>query len=162
MSEQPPQPPSYQPPPQQPPYQPPPYEPPQQPGYQPPAQPGYQPPAQPGYQAPPPGYQPPAPGFPPPGGGYSVTAPKTNTKALVSLIVAIAAFVTCLYPAGLASVILARGAKKEIAASGGHEGGAPLATIGEIFGWIELGLFVLGVVGVILLIVLSAAASRTP
>jgi hypothetical protein len=162
MSEQPPQPP-YQPPPYQPPQQPPQppgYQPPP-PGYQPPAQPGYQAPP-PGYQAPPPGYQPPAPGFPPPGGGYSVTAPKTNTKALVSLIVAIAAFVTCLYPAGLASVILARGAKKEIAASGGQEGGAPLATIGEIFGWIELGLFVLGVVGVILLIVLSAAASRTP
>ena len=80
---------------------------------------------------------------PPPYPGY--TQQRTNGKAIASLVVALVSFFVCTL-GGVLAVILGRSAKQEIRASQGVEGGEGLATAGEIVGWIEIGLTVLGVV----------------
>jgi hypothetical protein len=77
------------------------------------------------------------------GGGYA--APKTNQKAIWSLVLGILGLVCC-QVAGIPAVILGNMAKKEIAASGGAEGGAGMAQAGFILGIIGIVLFVLGLI----------------
>ena len=89
-------------------------------------------------------YTPPPP--PPMGGGYAT--PKTNQKAIWSLVLGILGLVCCGLFAGIPAVILGNMAKKEIAASGGAEGGSGMAQAGFILGIIAI---VLGAIGLILL-----------
>jgi putative exporter of polyketide antibiotics len=93
-------------------------------------------------------YSPPPP--PPPGaeGGYGYAAPKTNQKAIWSLVLGILGLICCGIFAGIPAIFLGNSAKKEIAASGGAQGGAGMAQAGFIIGIIAT---VLGVLGVILL-----------
>jgi hypothetical protein len=88
-----------------------------------------------GYGAPPPGYGPPMPGGVPP----------NNQKALWAMILGIVALVCCGVFAGIPALILGNQAKREIAASGGMQGGEGMAKAGVILGWVSIGLSIVGV-----------------
>jgi putative exporter of polyketide antibiotics len=91
------------------------------------------------YSAPPP---------PDPSGGYGggYAQPRTNQKALWSMILGIVALVCCGVFAGIPALILGNSAKKEITASGGAQTGAGMAQAGVILGIIAIVLSVLGLI----------------
>ena len=104
-------------------------------------------------------------------GSYGVSGyesqPSTNTKATISLIVGIACLVlgllsSCFVGAcsliftmigAIVGLILGYQAKREIAESGGTEGGEGLATAGIVLGWVNAGVSLLLVVLGILTVV---------
>ena len=88
----------------------------------------YQPPP---YGGPPPGQYPP-PGY---GGGYS--APRTNQKAVWSLVTGILGLLCCGL-VGIAGVVLGSAAKREIDASGGYQTGRGMAQAGFVLGILSL------------------------
>ena len=96
-------------------------------------------------ETPPPGPPPgppatPPPAMPPP--GTMPMAPPNNQKAIWSLVTGIMSIVCCGLGVvlGPVAIILGNGSKKEIAASGGAQGGSGMAQAG----------FILGIIGLIL------------
>ena len=91
----------------------------------------------------------PAPPPPPdPSGGYGYggyAAPRTNQKAIWSLVTGILGLVCCA-PAGIVALVLGNGAKKEIAASNGMETGSGMAQAGVVLGIVAIVLFVFGII----------------
>lgn len=79
-------------------------------------------------------------------GGYGYAQPKTNQKAIWSLVLGILGLVCCGFIAGIPALILGNSAKKEIAASGGAETGAGMAQAGFVLGIIAIALGVLGLI----------------
>jgi hypothetical protein len=69
----------------------------------------------------------------------------TNTMAILSLVAGIAGLSVVPFIGSIVAVILGPIAKRDIAASGGAQGGEGLATAGTILGWVGIGLTVLGV-----------------
>ncbi len=118
-------------------------------------------PPPPGYGGPPPGYggAPPPPGYgaPPPYGPMR----STNGKAIAALVCGIVAFATCMTPVGLAAVILAPQAKREIRAQPDRYDGEGMAQAGLILGWIAVALTVLGVALFVVLLIVGATADST-
>jgi putative exporter of polyketide antibiotics len=80
-------------------------------------------------------------------GGYA--APRTNPKALWSMILGILGIVFCGLFAGIPALILGNTAKKEIAASHGAETGEGMAKAGVILGWVSVAISALGLLLVI-------------
>lgn len=104
---------------------------------------------------PPPGYVPPGMGAP-----YGA-APRTNSNAVISLVLGIAGLLLCGIFTGIPAVIVGGKAKKDIAASGGAEGGGGMATAGVVLGWIATAWTVLMVGLVIVVVLLGEPASDT-
>lgn len=71
--------------------------------------------------------------------GYAPAAAPTNSNATIALICAIVAWVVCPFIPAVVAVILGRKAQKEIAESGGTQGGEGLAKAAVIIGWINIG-----------------------
>ncbi|MDQ6874994.1 MAG: hypothetical protein M3042_08055, partial [Actinomycetota bacterium] len=124
-------------------------------------QPGY---GQQGYAQPGQGYG--AAGYGPPvyQGGYGYIGPQASGKATVVMVLGIAGIVLlCGYGIGIVPAVIALalsgGAKREIEASGGRLTGLGMVTAGRITGWIGVGLFLLGVILVVLGLVISATTS---
>ena len=90
---------------------------------------------------------PPPPGYYPPNapGGYG--PPQSNKKAMWSMILGIISLLCCGIITGPVAIFLSSAAKKEIAASGGVQGGAGQAKAGLILG-------IIGIVGWLAYIVL--------
>jgi putative exporter of polyketide antibiotics len=107
------------------------------------------------YSAPPP---------PDPSGGYGggYAQPRTNQKALWSLILGIVGLVCCGIFTGIPALILGNSAKKEIAASGGTQTGAGMAQAGVILGIIASVLFVIGILLLAAGIVAMPESSTSP
>lgn len=130
-------------------------------------------PGSPAYGSPPPTYGSPPPppyGAPPPYGsvpgaigpspGYQPGwAPRTNPKAVWSLILAILGFFMCYLVGPILAIVLGGQARREIRHSGGVEQGDGMAQAGQILGWIGLGLTVLAVVAFTALVMLGRTAS---
>jgi putative exporter of polyketide antibiotics len=95
---------------------------------------------------------------PPPGapGGYGYAQPKTNQKAIWSLVLGILGLVCCGFITGIPALILGNIAKKEIAASGGAETGTGMAQAGFVLGIISIAL------GVLTLILFAVGAVSMP
>jgi hypothetical protein len=127
----------------------------------------------------PPGYRPP-PGepFPPPTGQYYAPpgaypggppqVQKTNGLAIGALVTSIGGgilsifcYCTLAFIPGIVAIILGRRAKAQIRASGGYETGEGLATAGEVIGWVEIGLSVLAIVGVVAIVGLIMIGNQT-
>lgn len=92
------------------------------------------------------GYPPPGGGYPPPGGPGDY-GPRTNQKAIVSLVTGIAGILCC-GPLGIAAIIFGVMARKEIDQSGRMQTGSGLAMAGIILGvlamaWTALALLLL-------------------
>ncbi|GAC1335585.1 MAG: hypothetical protein NVSMB17_18650 [Candidatus Dormibacteria bacterium] len=100
----------------------------------------------------PPSFQPPA--FPPQPGYGAVAATATNQKAVISLVLSLVGAVCCLgLITGPLAIYFGNAAQKEIATSGGAQGGSGIAKAGLIIGIIELVLavlFILAIVGGVL------------
>lgn len=80
------------------------------------------------------------------GYGYGYAQPKTNKKAVWSLVTGILGLICCGLVGGIPALILGNMAKKEIAASGGAETGAGMAQAGFVLGIIAIVLSVLGLI----------------
>jgi hypothetical protein len=99
---------------------------------------------------------PPPPGAAPPGSGYGYTPPppgtpgygarKTNTLAVVSLVLGIAQFVICPVIGAIGAIITGHIAQGQIKRSQGVESGRGMARAGTILGYVGLALFVLAIV----------------
>lgn len=92
------------------------------------------------------------------GYGY-VAAPRTNSNAIASLVLGIAAWALCPVVPAIIGVVLGNKSKREIAASGGTETGEGLATAGLIVSWLNIGLYGLLIVGFLILVVAAAVSS---
>ena len=105
---------------------------------------------------------PPRPGYGPPPGSYGGYGPSrsTNGKAIAALVCGICAFLVCPLT-GIAAVILAPQAKREIASEPDRYEGAGMAQAGLILGWISIALMVLGLLFFIVAIVIAANSSST-
>ena len=66
-------------------------------------------------------------------------APRSNTKAVWSLVLGIVSVATCFgLLAGIPAIVLGRGAKRELAAAAGHEKGEGMASAGVLLGWLSI------------------------
>jgi hypothetical protein len=142
-----------------------------QPGYgqQPYGQPGYgqQPYGQPGYGQPP--YQQPgqAYGYGQPAYGYGHPQMRqTSSKATTVMVLGIVSLVlmfTCGlgFIAAIVALVMAGGAEREVAQSGGTLQGESQIKAGRIMSWITLGLTALGVMAFIALFAFAGASSTT-
>lgn len=111
------------------------------------------------FAAPPPGAGAPPPYAPPPPGygaapGYGPygppPTPQTDSKAIAVLVLAVCSFVVFPVIPAIVALVLAPGASRDIAASGGRRTGEGLVRAGRIVAWINLVL----AVGFVLMIVL--------
>ena len=114
------------------------------PGYGPaayPPPPGYDPAAYP----PPPGY-----GAPPVGAYPGYAPPRTSTKAIVALALAIGAYTPIVpFIGAIIALFVASSARRDIRASGGAETGLGLCTAATVLSWLHLILLSLAVLLVI-------------
>ena len=119
-----------------------------------------------GQQPPPPPYGTPPPP-PPPAYGYGqqpygyggYQAPETESQAVVALVLAIASWVVCPIIPAVVALVLANNADASIQASGGRKTGEGLTKAARIVAWINIGVYVVGLVLVILIAVIAAASS---
>lgn len=81
----------------------------------------------------------------PPGEQLTGAASRTNTMAIVSLVCSVSSFVLLPVIGSILGVVFGYRARREIADSGGAEGGGALATAGIIVGWIGLALLIIWV-----------------
>ena len=109
------------------------------------------PPGQPPYGPPPYGGQPPYAAYPQP--------PRTNTFASVSWVCSLCGIFVVPFAASIAGIIFGHIAKKQLRESG--EQGDGLATGGLIVGYIFAGLWLLGCIGYIVVIVLAIGSAST-
>ncbi len=110
---------------------------------------GGQPPAAPGYGAP--GYGAPAYGS---GYGYPGYVPRrTDTKAIIGLVLAIASWVMCPVLAAVIALVLASQSNREIDASQGTLEGRGLNTATKWVAWLNIVLTTVGIIALIALFV---------
>lgn len=89
-------------------------------------------------------------------------APKTNGKAVTSLVLGILSLVSCGPFTGIPAIILGTRARAEIRQAAGAEDGEGLATAGSITGWIGtilLGLAWLALLAIFVIALLGSSAS---
>ena len=91
-----------------------------------------------------PGYGPPPPGWGEP--GHRQGPQRTDSKAIIALVLACASFILFPLIPAIVALVLASSAKRDIAASGGRLGGEGLVTAAKVISWINIGLSVLFVV----------------
>lgn len=149
------------------------------PGYGQPPAPGYGQPPAPGYgQAPAPGYGQPGYGEPPaappyqgasyqpapaygsypaPSYGYGVPYPK-NHLGVLSLVLAIVSFFTLGFLVAIPAVILGNQGRR--AADEGQADNRSLSTAGIVIGWVNIGLTVVVLIGVIIFFAAFSTTSR--
>lgn len=98
-------------------------------------------------------------GWGPPPAPYA-GAPKTDTKAIVALVLAIAAYTpTVPFVGAIAALLVARSARRDIRASGGARTGLGLCTAATVLAWLHLAFLALAAVVVVALLVLGVGFS---
>ena len=82
---------------------------------------------------------------PPPAAGYGTPSPygaqetRTETKAIIAIALAVAAWTpTVPFVGAIATLVLARMARRDILASGGRLTGLPLCTWAVVISWVHL------------------------
>jgi hypothetical protein len=83
--------------------------------------------------------------------------PASNGSATTAMVLSLVGLIVGLFTwvgflLGIGGILVGRRARREIAASGGTQGGSGSATVGVVLGWIDLGLFVLGILVLILFV----------
>ncbi len=92
------------------------------------------------------------PGYPPP-------AARTSPRAVVVLVLGVASLTVFWGLAGIAALVIAPGAKREIARSGGTVEGAGLVRAGVICSWISIALTILFAAAIIGLLFAAGGGS---
>ena len=82
-------------------------------------------------------------------------APRTSTKATISLIAGLGGIFILPFIGAIVAIITGNSAKKEIANSGGTVGGEGLAKAGVILGWVGLILWVLAICAITIFLVVN-------
>ncbi len=77
---------------------------------------------------------------------------------MAALVLGILGIVSC-QPLGIAAIVLGHQAAQEIATSGGRLGGAEMAKVGVVLGWIAVALLALVIVGFSFFFLVLAVAS---
>lgn len=99
---------------------------------------------------------PPGSGYGPPPSPYGAQDTKTETKAILAIVLAVAAWTpTVPFVGALAALVLARLARRDILASGGRLTGLSLCTWAVVISWVHL-------VALALLAVLAVAIFLVP
>lgn len=123
------------------------------------------PPAASGFEAATP---PPPAAAPPPSPSYAAAPPPaapgaagrvTNTMAIITLVAGIGGLTFLPFVGSIVAVITGPMADKQIRNTG--EDGAQLAKVGKILGWVGLGLWVLGTIGLVLFFLVFAATASS-
>ena len=101
----------------------------------------------------------PPPGWGPPPGpaayGYGAPVPRTDTKAIVALVLAVLAYTpTVPFIGAIAALFVARASRRTIDASGGALTGRSLCTWAVVLSWVHLGFIAVVGVGWLLLLAL--------
>jgi hypothetical protein len=111
---------------------------------------------------PPPGSQPPPPayGYPAAPGGYGYAAQQTSGKATAVMVLGILSLVFCML-LGIVALVLAPGARREIAESQGRLGGEGQIKAGVICAWVSVGLAIAGIVALIAIVVIGVSVGST-
>lgn len=87
--------------------------------------------------------------------GYGAPAPKTDTKAIVALVLAVLAWTpTVPFIGAIAALFVARSSRRDIDASGGALTGRSLCTWAVVLSWVHLAFIAVVVLFFLLLIVL--------
>jgi hypothetical protein len=110
----------------------------------------------------PPANYPPA-GYPPQGYqavGYP-TAPQTESKAVIGLVLAIASWLMCPFILAIAALVLAGQSNRAITASGGRLEGRSMNTATKVIAWINIVLSILGLIALAGLLVFAATTDST-
>ena len=84
--------------------------------------------------------------------------PQSSTRAVVALVLGIVGLFFCQLFVGIAAIVVARSAVKEVDASGGRLGGRGMATAGWILGVVDI---VLAVIGILVFLLLFATGNTT-
>jgi hypothetical protein len=91
-------------------------------------------------------------------GGYGAPQ-ETESNAVVALVLAIASWVVCPVIPAVVALVLANTADANIQASGGRKTGEGLTKAARIVSWINIGVYVAGLVLVIVIAIIAAAGS---
>ena len=115
-----------------------------------------------GYSPPPPPQQPPpAYGYPPAPVGYGYPAQQqTSGKATTIMVLGILSLVLCMV-LGIVALVMAPGARAEIAASQGRLGGESQIKAGVICSWVSIGLAIAGIVVALAIVVIGVSLGGT-
>jgi hypothetical protein len=71
-------------------------------------------------------------------------------------VLAILSFVVCPLVPSIAALIVSKSATREIEASNGWVGGGGLVTAAKVIAWINIGLFIVAIVGLLIFFVMIA------
>jgi hypothetical protein len=94
-------------------------------------------------------------GEPPPAYGYGSPAPRTDTKAIVALVLAVLAYTpTVPFLGAIGALFVARASRRDIQASGGALTGLSLCTWAVVLSWVHLAFLALLLPVLLLLFVL--------
>ena len=97
----------------------------------------------------------------PPSYGYGAPAPKTDTKAIVALVLAVLAYTpTVPFIGAIGALFVARASRRDIQASGGALTGLSLCTWAVVLSWVHLAFIAVAVLFFLLLIVLPFSFTR--
>lgn len=94
--------------------------------------------------------------------GYShdAPAPRTDTKAVVALVLAVLAYTpTVPFIGAVAALFVARASRRDIEASGGALGGGSLCTWAVVLSWVHLAFLAVVVLFLLLVVVLPFSLS---
>ena len=92
----------------------------------------------------------------PPAYGYGTPAPKTDTKAIVALVLAVLAYTpTVPFLGAVAALFVARASRRDIEASGGALTGLSLCTWAVVLSWVHLAFLLLLIPVAIVLLLLG-------
>jgi len=119
--------------------------------YPPPAGPPVPPPAYPGY----PTYAAACPAYPPGAVYLQPATPKTSPAAIIAVVLAVLSFLQCPVVLAIIALVLARSAETDIAASNGWVTGEGLARGARIAAWINIGLSIAAVLGLLVLVAVA-------
>ena len=90
------------------------------------------------------------------GYGYDAPAPRTDTKAIVALVLAVLAYTpTVPFIGAVAALFVARASRRDIEASGGALTGLSLCTWAVVLSWVHLAFLVLLIPVAIVLLLLG-------
>lgn len=92
--------------------------------------------------------------------GYGGYPPQTEGTAIGALIAAIGSWVVCPI-SGIVALVLASQAKRKIASSGGRLTGQGLVTASKWIAWINIGLWVAGLLFFLVVMLLAAFSQPT-
>jgi hypothetical protein len=87
------------------------------------------------------------------------SARTTNGKATWSLVLGILSLTLCGIIAAILAIVLGKQAQREIAASGGLQGGESMAKWGIILGWISVALSVIALIVAVIIGVVAWAGN---